>query len=743
MSAQRIDEILGPLTSSQREAVQHVEGPLLILAGPGSGKTRVITHRIAHMLYQGVAARQILALTFTNKAAEEMQLRLEGLAPRQPVWMGTFHRFCSRLLRQYASMVGLTENFSIFDTQDSKRALKQTVEDAEIDLTHTSLDQIASTISWAKNEVVPSEDYAGRSGNVVGGLVERIYPEYQKHLLRSNAVDFDDLLLHVARLLRDNDELRHALDERFRYILVDEYQDTNLAQYTIARALSQDYPNLAVAGDPDQSIYGWRGANLDNILDFERNYPDVAVVRLEQNYRSTPNILRLADHLITFNVRRKPKSLFTDRPEGLPPRLVIHPTSKDEADQIAQQIARDVESGNRRFRDFAIFYRLNALSRGLEGALRSMNIPYVIIKGLEFYQRKEIKDILAYLHVLNNPSNDVALRRIINTPPRKIGKKTVQAVSNHALRYGLPMLDAVREAAMIESLSARAKSALAKFVAIYDELRDRATLSLTDIMKQVLQVTNYHEWLFNSDDPEDENRLDNIQELITAAEEFDEDHGGEGSLEEFLEQVSLVSDTDEWEADNDRVALMTLHAAKGLEFPVVFMTAVEKGLLPHERSSEEPDVEEERRLMFVGITRAEEELNLSCVKYRTFRGKRTMAAPSEFLNELPREDLQVIETESMYRPTFEHDTWADASFDDDDFVQHAPHEVMIDVDAPLSSQPFQRGMVVEHPEYGEGTILSIRGTGRNRSATVRFYDDGDEKTFRLSHAPLSLVTSVD
>jgi len=749
-------EILDPLTPSQREAVQHVEGPLLILAGPGSGKTRVITHRIAYMLNQGISARHILALTFTNKAADEMKLRLERFAPQQSVWVGTFHRFCARLLRQHADLVGLQENYTIYDSQDSRRALKQSLADADIDFSHTSIDTVASAISWAKNQLMTPDEYRPRRGSVAGGIVERVYPEYQRHLQRSNAVDFDDLLLYVAVMLKDNVELRRIFDERFQYVMVDEYQDTNAAQYTIARVLSQDYPNLAVAGDPDQSIYGWRGANLDNILDFEHDFPKVQVVRLEQNYRSTPNILRVADHLIAYNVKRKEKSLLTDRPEGDPVKLVAYPTSKDEADGIVAYIAEQVESGRRNLRDFAIFYRINALSRAVEAALRSFNIPYQIVKGLEFYQRKEIKDILAYLHLLNNPSCDVALRRIVNTPPRKIGKKTIERLNDHALRYGTTLLDAAREVDLIEAMSKSAKSALKNFVEMYEILSESASAPLADVMRDVLDKTGYHNWLMYSDAPEDQDRLANIEELLTGAEEFDEQYNGDGGLEEFLEQTSLVSDTDDWETDTDRVTLMTLHAAKGLEFPVVFIMAVEQGLLPHERSSEDADQEEEeRRLLFVGITRAEEELQMSYSRYRTFRGRRRDAIPSPFLMELPREQMQIVECER----SFDDSPWDEEAWHDDSDADLSS-DVQIN-DAELTTEPFEDwavdqpvrqrypahifkcGVSVEHPIYGGGSIIELRGTARNRSVVVRFFNDGVERTFRLSHAPLVPIASAE
>src|SRR5436190_12339903 len=640
------------LTAAQLAAVEHVDGPLLILAGPGSGKTRVVTHRIAHLLAEGISARQILALTFTNKAAAEMRSRVEKLAPRQPVWMGTFHGFCARLLRQNAALVGLSENYSIYDMDDSHKLLVAAIEDEGVDLSHVTPDAIGHAISWAKNNLITPDKYTGSKGRQLGGIVERVYPAYQRRLLRANAVDFDDLLMHVASLLRENPEVRAKLDERYRYILVDEYQDTNLAQYAIVRALSIDHPNLAVTGDPDQSIYGWRGANLSNILEFEKDFPSVKVVRLEQNYRSTKAILRVADELIRHNKRRKQKRLFTDNPEGAAVRLTAYPTQRDEADDIAARIALAIRKANRRPRDFAIFYRTNALSRQIEHALRDHVIPYQIVNGLEFYQRKEIKDILAYLHLLNNPRSDVALLRIINTPTRGIGKATIDRLRDHARMKDLPLLEAARQAGDVDGISKKSAVSVAKFVSMFDRLSVAVHGNIEEIVGLVLSETGYREVLENSESEEEQERLANLEELLTAAREFDVKHPEANSLEQFLEETSLVADTDAWETETDRVTLMTLHAAKGLEFPVVFIVACEEGLLPHDRSRyDDEKLEEERRLLFVGITRAREELALTYAQYRSFRGQSCPTVASSFLMELPRHEMQLSDSVGSRRTT--------------------------------------------------------------------------------------------
>ena len=754
------------LTDAQRVAAEHVDGPLLILAGPGSGKTRVVTHRIAHLLAQGVPPHAVLALTFTNKAADEMAARVQTLAPGQRVWMGTFHRFCARLLRRYAPHVGLSENYTIYDTQDSRRALKRAIEAAEVDLTHITADRIAAAVSWTKNNLISAEDYQPQPGSPLGEVMGRVYPAYQQGLRRANAVDFDDLLLHVARLLKENPPLRAQLDERYRYILVDEYQDTNLAQYAIVRALSIDHPNLAVTGDPDQSIYGWRGANIGNILEFERDYPDVKVVRLEQNYRSTRCILEVADALISNNKRRKKKRLFTRNDAGRPVRLIHYPTHRDEAEAIADRIAADIRTGRRKARDFAVFYRVNALSRTFEFLFRERAIPYQIVHGVEFFQRKEIKEVLSYLQLINNPADDVALLRVINTPPRGIGKTTLERLNQHALRYRVTLLEAAREAGLIDSLNKRAAVAVAKFVALYDRLAESAAEPVEAVLGHVLMQSGYRDQLQQSDSDEDQQRLENIEELLTVAREFDRQTPEGGYLEAFLEQVSLVNDTDDWEEQNDRVTLMTLHAAKGLEFPVVFIVATEEGLLPHERSRQDPQqLEEERRLFFVGITRAEEELEISLSMHREFRGGNRYSVPSQFLMELPREQMEVVQPSRRADPDdWEseaefHDQWDEPPAAD----QHpaaagaasqavpatvAPAGKMItaaqmlgEPDAPVQQKPidpeaFTLAMIVSHPKYGLGKIIALGGSREKRTATVQFIGPAGECKFRLAHSPL-------
>jgi len=651
-----VDERLKDLTDAQRDAVLHVEGPLLVLAGPGSGKTRVVTHRISHLVDVGVSPRNILALTFTNKAADEMRIRAEQLVGRSGLQVSTFHRFCARLLRGYAPQLGLESNYSIHDAADTDRAIKRVVKRLRVPTDICSLERIHKGISWAKNNLIEPDNFAATSKIAVADIVEKVYKAYQSYMRESNAVDFDDLLMHVALLLRDNPEIRADLDARYKFILVDEYQDTNLAQYAIVRALSVDYPNLSVTGDPDQAIYGWRGANLNNILDFETDYPDVKVVRLERNYRSTQRILSVASTLIAHNIRRKKKSLYSENEQGPPVRLVTYPTQLDEAMGIGERIT-ELHRAGRPYRDFAVFFRVGALSRTLEVAMRHYGIPYQLVSGVEFYKRKEIKDILAYLQAIANPRNEEAMRRIINTPTRGIGGKSVERLADHAIGRGMSMRETLEHVDEIPAIKGKSAKSVVQFAETMRKLDGLADQPVEEILGHILTLTKFREQ-FDEELEEDQQRLANIEELLTAARQSDERaaeveevarESGTATgpwispLESFLEEASLVNETDDWETEVDRVTLMTLHASKGLEFPVVFIMAVEEGLLPHERSKDdEKQLEEERRLLFVGITRAQEDLQLSIASYRDFRGRRRMAVPSTFLNELPREDLEML-----------------------------------------------------------------------------------------------------
>lgn len=692
-----MDRLLENLNESQKDAVQHKDGPLLVLAGPGSGKTRVVTHRIAWLVEQGVPPWKIAALTFTNKAADEMKNRISSLIPGKKIWIGTFHRFCSYLLRSYAPYVGLSSNFTIYDMDESKQILDSLIDKEELPNGVDSA-KVAATISWAKNGLMLPENYQAQPGSPLGKYVEKIYPLYQRALKSANAVDFDDLLVHFAVLLKENPDIRSDLDRRYQYILVDEYQDTNLVQYAIARALSVDYPNLCVTGDPDQSIYGWRGASIRNILEFEKDFENVKTIRLEENYRSTPEILAAASALIKHNVFRKEKDLFTRNESGLRPRVLVCEDHHSEADHIAREIAAEIESGKRSPQDYAIFYRMNALSRNLEHALRRSGVPFQLIRGLEFFNRKEIKDMIAYLQLIHNPNDTVSFKRIINTPVRGLGKVSVHRIEEYAALRGLSLLDAARNFVRFSahrqdyrkrkknhmqepdpekrqkdlfstgapSLAQRTFNSLENFVQLIDRFRELAKVSdLELLLSMILKETGYIKTLQLDKSEEDQQRLANVQELLSEVREFDRafneekqnqtnpdvDHyfGEFERLGRFLESASLTSDVDAWESDSDRVSLMTLHAAKGLEFPVVYIIALEENILPHERSSKDKNqLEEERRLLFVGMTRAEQELRISRTRFREFRGMLNSSILSRFLFDFPPDLLNITSQEEEF-----------------------------------------------------------------------------------------------
>ena len=792
MAVDTQQELLQGLNEPQQVAVKHTEGPLLIIAGPGSGKTRVITHRIAHMIAQGIPSWQIVALTFTNKAADEMRNRLKKLSPGNLTWAGTFHRFCSRLLRQYATLVGLQDNYTIYDMKDSKKVLKQAIVIAEIDVKHFSADKLGNEISNLKNNGVSVEHFIPRPGQVLDKILSKVYPEYQKLLQMANGVDFDDLLLHCVDLLRDNPELREGLDMKYSYMMVDEYQDTNRAQYQLIRLLNHSVQNLAVTGDPDQSIYGWRGANISNILDFEKDYPQVEVVRLEANYRSTKSILRVADQLIENNVRRKKKSLFTENEDGKAVRLVAYPSPQDEAADIADSIALAIQKGDRRAKDFAILYRTNWLSRSFEHMLRQCGVPYQVLNGHEFYQRKEIKDIVAYLHLLNNPNDSVAFERVVNIPSRKIGKVTLTRLQRHARDNSMSMMEAARNCKDIESVKTAVSKRILGFVELIDKLSKEVGDEVEPVIRNILAQTGYRDWLTEDGSEEAYERAGNVDELVVAAQEFDNEHPEDGGLGRYLEQAALVSDTDVWESDANYVTMMTMHAAKGLEFPCVYIVGLEDGILPHERSTGNDDeVEEERRLLFVGITRAEKELQISRCLNRFRRGSYWPAIPSRFLVELPRGEMEVIgpqhqqagmtaddlqraidamdiSNETHYEDLPDIDIHSSDAvkavtggnlFDDSDDAEEKqkptvkkPSMASLMTGAELAKQQSassaerldpeacEVGLEVEHVEYGVGKIIAMTGSGRKVTATINFPKVGN-KRIRLVFSNLRLPAS--
>lgn len=741
------------LTPQQRAAVEHAEGPLLILAGPGSGKTRVMTRRIARLIERGVSPRQILAITFTNKAANEMAERVQVLLPHCPVWISTFHRFCARLLRSRAEAVGLAANFTIFDTADQRQLIKQVLSDLDIDGVSYPPQRIAARISRAKNDLQTAEEFVRRFEESVGdhteAVVARVFPAYQRALLAANAVDFDDLLLHVVKLLWENPEVRRELDERYRYVLVDEYQDTNAAQYRIVRALSVDYPNVCVTGDPDQSIYGWRGAQIDNILRFEADFPNACVIRLEQNFRSTRLILRAADRLIAHNRHRKRKSLVTELEDGEPVRLLCFDDGREEAEGIAADIRRQVAEGERNWSDFAVFYRVNALSRELELGFRLQRVPYRVAAGVEFFERAEVKDLLAYLRLVYNPRDRAAFARVMQRTPR-VGKQSLARLTAWADEHAVDAVAAAAQAERIAKLPKPAARALAEFARMMAEFAQAACGPVEPLLRLIDQRTGYSRELRAGGSEQDEQRLANVEELLTAAAQFDREVGSEASLEGFLETTSLVNDVDRLEGPTGAVTLMTLHAAKGLEFPVVYIVGVEHGLIPHERSLRENDsreLEEERRLLFVGMTRARRQLFLTQTAVREFRGSRQSTIPSEFLAET---DFVVTDCRT-FAGYFEPPAGRappQQPHQQDEIPPNPPHPRRLTTAAALlegsheaAEVPlgFAVGMSVRHPQYGLGRVVQISGYARRRMVTVEFQQDDRTQTFVASRCPLQPV----
>lgn len=745
-------DLLSDLTPPQREAATTIDGPLLVLAGAGSGKTRVITRRIAYMLSKGISGGNILAITFTNKAAGEMRQRVEAIAPGHGVVLGTFHSLCARLLRTYAPLVGLERSFTIYDQGDRLRAVRDAMERMKLDELSVTPEKVDAAISKAKNDLLTPETLARRGAHDhVSAVAAQVYAAYQKRLRESSAVDFDDLLVHMVTILKEHRDVRAQLDARFRYVMVDEYQDTNLAQYAIVRALSVDHPNLCVTGDPDQSIYGWRGANLNNILNFEKDYPAAKVVKLERNYRSTKNILRAADAVIKNNAKRKPKQLLTENPDGDPIRVTVYPDETEEARGVAARIVESVRKGEYAYRDIAVFMRMTALTRVFESVFRQAKIPYQVVGGVSYYERQEVKDVLAYLNLLVNPRDDVSFNRVVNVPPRGIGKTTLEHLGNRAEALGLPLLAMAREATNVPGLKDKAARSLRDFSMLINELELLRDHSAEEVIRKLLDLTGYRQALKSEGDGKGEERLANLDELISAARDFDREHPG-GTVVEFLEDISLASAVDRWKDENGAVTLMTLHAAKGLEFPLVFIVALEQGLLPHSRSNEsDSELEEERRLFFVGITRAEKELYLSRSHVREFRGQRQMTIPSLFLMELPDDGIELRdETGGMALPmsperrrpeSFGSRSSSPRYMTAADLANRSGPPRVPFVPPPTSGDNlsgFQPGVAVIHPEYGIGRIVAIDGAGPNRKGRVAF-TLGGEKVFVLAKCPLRLV----
>ncbi|MFY9265663.1 MAG: UvrD-helicase domain-containing protein [Solirubrobacterales bacterium] len=724
-------DLLAGLNEPQRTAVVHRGGPLLVLAGAGSGKTRVLTHRIAHLVQTGDAQPEnILSITFTNKAAGEMRERAEGLVGgrARSMWLMTFHSACARILRSEAELLGFTRGYTIYDSADAQRLIRQCLEAHEVDTKRFPPRMIQSLISRAKNQLENPATYQQKVDGVVDEIVAAAYKTYERRLRESNAMDFDDLLLRGVELFETYPDVLARYQGTFKQILVDEYQDTNAAQYRWVELLAREHRDLVVVGDDDQSIYGFRGADVRNILDFEKDFPDSATVKLEQNYRSTARILEAANAVVSRNSGRKGKKLWTDGPAGELIRIRRLADEHEEARFVAGEIERLTEDGASNT-DIAVFYRTNAQSRVLEDTLVRYRVPYQVIGGTRFYERAEIKDALAYLTLLANPNDGVSLQRVINVPRRGIGKTTVSRLVAFANTVGEPVLELVGRAEEVPGLGGAALKSLARFSEIIESLRERARgeRHVGDLLEAVLAESGYVDALKAESTIESEGRLENLAEFVGLAREYDLNSVGddEAGLEAFLQQVALFSDQDDLTDDAGAITLMTLHNAKGLEYPVVFMIGQEEGIFPHSRAVDSGDIEEERRLCYVGITRARERLYLSHAAARTLFGERQWNEPSRFLDEIPPEHTEVA-AEAIRGGSFGGDARPNGS--PNSGFGGSPGG------GGLPMARFKIGDDVEHANFGEGVVI---GAEPGNMIVVRFAADGSERKFIADYAPIT------
>jgi DNA helicase II / ATP-dependent DNA helicase PcrA len=726
------EKLLANLNKEQQAAVKTTEGPLLIMAGAGSGKTRVLTHRIAYLMAEKhVAPWNILAITFTNKAAREMKERVQALlgGAAEEVWISTFHSMCVRILRRDIDRIGINRNFSILDTTDQLSVIKNILKEKNIDPKKFEPRNILGTISSAKNELLTPEKFAKRAGSYYEKVVSEVYEEYQQRLLRNHSLDFDDLIMTTIQLFERVPEVLEYYQYKFQYIHIDEYQDTNRAQYTLVKMLAARFQNICVVGDADQSIYRWRGADIQNILSFERDYPNAKVILLEQNYRSTKRILQAANEVIENNINRKPKRLWTENPEG---KKIVYYEAMNEADEaqfVAGKIKEYVDGGKRRYSDFAILYRTNAQSRIIEEVFLKSNIPYQIVGGLKFYDRKEIKDILAYLRVIANPNDDISLLRIINVPKRGIGASSLDKIVSYASENGLSVFEAIGELEHI-GLSARIAASLLEFRRQLEQWAQlQEYVSVTELVEEVLDKSGYREMLKAEKTLEAQSRLENIDEFLSVTKHF-ENVSEDKSLIAFLTDLALISDIDQLNETNgnneDSVVLMTLHSAKGLEFPVVFLIGMEEGIFPHNRSlNDEDEMEEERRLAYVGITRAEEELFLTSAQMRTLFGNIHVNPVSRFIGEIPEELI-----ESVNRRTL-HATASPAKY--------TSFRTAASGSAGGGATVWRVGDKADHKKWGIGTVVSVRGEGEDQELDIAFPSPVGIKRLLAKFAPITKV----
>lgn len=715
-----MNSLLTGLNKEQQQAVQHTEGPLLILAGAGSGKTKVLTVRIAHLLAQGVNPYEILAITFTNKAAKEMKSRVEGLVGdvANRIWLSTFHSFCAKFLRfELDNFLGYNSNFTIYDTSDSQAVIKAALKALNLDDKYYPVGAMIGAISDAKNKLLFASDFRKQARDFYQEKVADVYEYYERELRKNNALDFDDLLLVAVKLLQSNEAVLDKYSKRFRYVMIDEYQDTNHAQYLLAKLLASHWKNIAVVGDADQSIYAWRGADIQNILDFEKDYPNCTSIKLEQNYRSTKIILDAANAVIENNEGRPKKNLWTDKTEGAKIQHFTAQSEHEEAAFIGDTIAKKHDIHGMPYGDMAILYRTNAQSRVLEEALIKRALPYTMVGGTKFYDRKEIKDVLAYLRVLYNPFDDLSLLRIINVPKRSIGATTVAKLQDYARANGTSLFMTLTQLHLVDTIKGKTKEKLEEFgILIFTLVAEMEDKTVLDILESILDRTGYLAQLEESTDPQDQARAENIGELLSVAKDF-QDTNPTGTVEDFLEQVALVNDVDSFEQEESKVTLMTLHAAKGLEFPIVFLGGLEEGLFPHSRTLMNPEeIEEERRLAYVGITRAEKELYISNATTRTVFGRTSSYLPSRFIDEIPEELVDGLRAKRKVP---------------DDIKRHVPQHMSV-TSRPVT-KPIVRNEVIAdwkvgdtaiHSKWGNGKVINVAGEGAGMKLTIEFPTQG-------------------
>ena len=715
-----MNSLLTGLNKEQQQAVQHTEGPLLILAGAGSGKTKVLTVRIAHLLAQGVNPYEILAITFTNKAAKEMKSRVEGLVGdvANRIWLSTFHSFCAKFLRfELDNFLGYNSNFTIYDTSDSQAVIKAALKALNLDDKYYPVGAMIGAISDAKNKLLFASDFRKQARDFYQQKVADVYEYYERELRKNNALDFDDLLLVAVKLLQSNEAVLDKYSKRFRYVMIDEYQDTNHAQYLLAKLLASHWKNIAVVGDADQSIYAWRGADIQNILDFEKDYPNCTSIKLEQNYRSTKIILDAANAVIENNEGRPKKNLWTDKTEGAKIQHFTAQSEHEEAAFIGDTIAKKHDIHGVPYGNMAILYRTNAQSRVLEEALIKRALPYTMVGGTKFYDRKEIKDVLAYLRVLYNPFDDLSLLRIINVPKRSIGATTVAKLQDYARANGTSLFMTLTQLHLVDTIKGKTKEKLEEFgILIFTLVAEMEDKTVLDILEAILDRTGYLAQLEESTDPQDQARAENIGELLSVAKDF-QDTNPTGTVEDFLEQVALVNDVDSFEQEESKVTLMTLHAAKGLEFPIVFLGGLEEGLFPHSRTLMNPEeIEEERRLAYVGITRAEKELYISNATTRTVFGRTSSYLPSRFIDEIPEELVDGLRAKRKVP---------------DDIKRHVPQHMSV-TSRPVT-KPIVRNEVIAdwkvgdtaiHSKWGNGKVINVAGEGAGMKLTIEFPTQG-------------------